>query len=286
MNRLLCVALLLSVMVATGCSYSQTVKDSWKFTKRQYYSYINTPADLDLDDKGSASSYQVALGEVVLETDTTLHGFMRAMSNADVAPGPEWVMSMFSNFPWLSDIALVGATGEVHSRFPTENTQALAIAPLLEEDPKQNMLAVRTYASLTEGQQDVYVGKPVYIDGEFRGLVVARFDMANLVQSSSADMSQIAIFSPHGTLWRGSAAPVSGLGDKDWADELLRRSSGYGGSDGSEYYWTTHYLGNMPVVYAIATSAEPVLLNADDIPSGTTASAPIPREVVNLPEEQ
>ena len=284
MNRLLCVALLLSVMVATGCSYNQTVKDSWKFTKRQYYSYINTPASLDLDDRGSASSYQVALGEVVLETDTRLHHFMRAMSNADVAPGPEWVMTMFANYPWLSDVALVGANGEVHSRFPTENQQEFVVAALLEEDPKQKMLAVRSSVDLTGGVQNIYVGKPVYNDGEFRGLVVARFDMANLVQSSAGDMSQVAIFSPYGSLWRGASAPAA-EGDKNWAEELLRRSSGYGGSSGSEFYWTTHYLGNMPVVYAIATSAVPVLANSESIPTGMTTSAPIPIETVELPEE-
>ena len=284
MNRFLSVALLLSLALSVGCSAGQTVKDSWKYTKRQYYSYINTPASLDLDDKGSASSYQVALGEVVLDIDSRLQSFMRAMNNADVAPSPEWVMQMFSSYPWLSDVALVGANGEVHSRFPTESPQDLVVEPLLAEDTKQNMLAVRSYVHTAEGVQNVYVGKPVYNDGEFRGMVISRFDMVNLVQASAGDMSMVSIFSPFGTLWKGSAAPV-GMNDKDWSKELLRRSSGYGGSGGSEFFWTTRYLGNMPVVYAISTSAEPILAKSDDIPSGTTATAPLPRDVIEIPVE-
>ncbi len=63
----------------TACGSFQSVKDSWKFTKRQYRTYLNTPAELDLDDTGSCELYELALSDAVVDVDQQLqsHGKQR-----------------------------------------------------------------------------------------------------------------------------------------------------------------------------------------------------------------
>ena len=77
MQRLLIILLLVGLSGALGCGKSQTMKDSWKFTTRQYRTYLNTPATLDMEDKGSCEPYELALGEAVLKVDDELQKLIR-----------------------------------------------------------------------------------------------------------------------------------------------------------------------------------------------------------------
>ena len=287
MYRLLILALSACVLCLAGCGYFQTTKDTWKYTKRQYYAYINKPATLDLTDTGSATPYQQALGECVSRVDESLKLFARTMENSDLSPSPQWVMETLENFPWLSGFALLNAEGQVEARFPEYDLREFDATPLIEHDPKQMMLDLRTMVQKTPGGVEIYVGKPVYINGEFRGLVVAHFDPRNLVMASSAQADMLAIISPHGELYAGSGSAAGAASVANWEKLLLDDSYGYvGGSN--EYFWLTRYLGNLPVVYVISTSAEPVTLpqvdkNASD--KASTAPTFVPVEIPEAKSE-
>ena len=121
---------------AIGCSKSQTVKDSWKFTTRQYRTYLNTPASVDLNDSGSCEVYELALGEMVLPVDMELQKLIRAMENSDHNPDQRWVMSMVQRLPWLSGVALADGQGNVVAQYPEFFAKGFDISPLLTPDPK------------------------------------------------------------------------------------------------------------------------------------------------------
>ena len=253
MSRLFLLCLLSCSFIFSGCSTSQTAKDAWKYTKRQYYSYVNTPATIDMDDVGSSEDYQLALSEHIMEVDRRIELLISKMENSDINPDQRWVMSMVSEFPWLSGVALVDENGQVISTYPPEAMKPFDATPLLEEDPKQSLTSLRSYLQDTPLGPEVYIGKPVYTDGAFRGLVVSHFDPSVLIQDCPVDSSQIAIVCPQGPIWTGSGISAS-LSSNDWSSELSRRTSGYY----NDVYWTTRYFGNMPVVYGISTSAKPI----------------------------
>lgn len=251
-TRLFLICLLACSVLVAGCSTSQTAKDAWKYTKRQYYSYLNTPATIDMDDVGSSEDFQLALSEHIMEVDRRMELLIRKMENSDISPDQRWVVDMVSQFPWLSGVALVDENGQILSHYPAEPMKPFDATPLLDEDPKQNLTSLRSYLQETALGPEMYIGKPVYTDGAFRGLVVAHFDPSVLLQECPVDSSQIAIICPQGPIWTGSA--VSGtLSSNDWSYELSKRSSGYY----NDVYWTTRYFGNLPVVYGISTSATP-----------------------------
>ena len=255
MQRVSLLALIgILTFAAIGCEKSQTVKDSWKFTTRQYRAYLNTPASVDLEDKGSCEVYEVALGEAVLSMDMELQKLMRAMENSDHNPDQSWVMSMMSRFPWLSGVALADRTGAIVAQYPEMFAKSFDITPLLEADPKQRPGALRAYAQPDENGAEIYLANPVFGGEEMRGLIVAHFDIRSLA-TMSGDPGSFIIASPAGVIWQGNYGAA--LGGVDWSQRLLKESCGLVGESASQFFWTTRYLGNLPLVYAMPTSASP-----------------------------
>lgn len=250
MYRLSSFLLFLCSLLSFGCSQNQALKDSWKYSKHQYYSYINTPATLDLNDNGKSETYERALGSNILDVDTRISQLQRAMENADSNPNQEWVLDMLNQFNWLSTVALVGVDGKVEAKYPEHTVKEFDITPLLESDPKQAFLDLRVYAQMSPLGAEVYVAKPIYMESGLRGFVVVSFDPQSLVISSSNATNTFAMISSYGLLWNNSNIPREVI-DEDWKTILKSSSSGIINHDNTRYFWTTHYLGNMPIVYTI-----------------------------------
>jgi hypothetical protein len=251
---LMVLCLLLAVL---GCQKSQTMKDSWKFTTRQYRTYLNTPASVDLADKGSCEVYELALGEAVLAVDMELQKLIRAMENSDHNPGQQWVMSMMNRFPWLSGVALVDGTGKLVARYPEYFNKTFDITPLLAPDPKQRPGALRAYAQPDPAGAEIYLANPVFGDEEMKGLIVSYFDIRALA-TLSAEPGSFAMASPVGVIWPGSFGDKGGVLDSvNWDSLLKEKSCGLIGPEGSQFFWTTRYLGNLPLVYAMPATAGP-----------------------------
>lgn len=254
-RRIILCGLCLCAFFLSGCSYNQTLKDSWKYTSRQYRSYLNTPASLDMDDTGSCEVYELALGESVMEVDGQLRNLIRAMENSDQSPDQNWVMGIMRRFPWLSGVALADPEGKPIARYPEYFMKEFDVTPLLTADPKQRIGSLRAYVQQTPLGPEVYLANPVYVGEELRGLIVAYFDPRALV-SLSSDPGSFMLASSSGVLWAGRfSAEATAVGQEEWDKVLLNKSCGTIGGSGHEFFWTTRYLGNLPIVYAIPTDA-------------------------------
>lgn len=262
MQRIASLLLAVCAFMMFGCESSQIVKDSWKFTKRQYHDYLNTPASLDLDDKGSCEVYELALGEAVMQIDAELEKLVRTMENSDHNPDENWVMYMFRRLPWLSGVALVDGEGNVVARFPEYGKEDFNPGPMIEPDPKQRLGALRGHVQIMKDGAEVYVGNPVYSGEELRGLVIAYFDPATLA-TMSRDPGSFVMASPAGIIWPGRYGGGA-LAGEDWAELLTQKSCGIVGKGDSAFFWTTRYLGNLPIVYGMPVSAAPTQVPAAD----------------------
>ncbi len=267
MHRSFFIALAAVALVCSACGQSQMVKDSWKFTKRQYSNYLNTPAELDMDDQGSCEAYELALGEAVHTIDTELQRLVRAMENSDHNPDQAWVMSMVGRFPWLSGVALVDKNGALVAQYPEHFAKVFDVTPLLEPDPKQRPGDLRAYAQITDAGPEVYIANPVYGAGaeSLRGLIVCHFD-PRMLATMTHDPGAFALASPAGLLWPGRYGAGSILATQDWAESLRKKSYGTIGDSNSGFFWTTRYIGNFPIVYALSLNAVPSSLAAEGAP--------------------
>jgi len=239
--------LLLVLMFSTGCSANQTMKDTWKGTKNVWYSYVNVPASIDYDDKGKMPDYETLFSRALMGIDTQLLALERTMQNADKPPTPEWLNSFFTQFPWVDGVVGLNAEGGMVGRAGRAE-KALDFSPLFENDPKQNLHALKGDVQDSAGEPAVLLAVPLYDGPDFLGLVVAYFEMRSLMHYSDAP-ERLIVTSPGGPLWSGLYAGA--LPNADWK-AITRNSSSGTMSDGSgSYQWVSRFLGNYPLIFAI-----------------------------------
>jgi hypothetical protein len=241
---------MVSFIVVGACESHQVLKDSWKFTRRQYVAYLNTPAGVDMDDKGGREEYEMALAEAVRAVDAELVRLIRAMENSDLRPDQEWALQMMQKFPWISGVALVGGDGVVNARYPEYFAKEFDAGPLLEADPKQRPGMLRAYVQTGKTAPEIYLGNPVYVGEEMRGVIVAHFDPAALA-SMSPDPGDFCMITPAGVVWPGRFGAAAG---ENWETVLQERSSGLTSGGDAAFFWITRYIGNLPLVYAVPVS--------------------------------
>ena len=258
MYRFLVILLAFTTLTITACGQNQKVKDSWKFTKRLYTNYLNTPATLNMSDRGSWQVYELALGEAVFSIDNELQRLVRAMENSDHNPDQDWALSMMRRFPWLSGVALVDRAGILIAQYPEHFPKPFDVTPLIEPDPKQRPGDLRAYAQISEAGPEIYIANPVYGAGAevLRGLIVCYFD-PRILATMTRDPGSFMLVSTAGVLWEGQYGPNSIVATQDWADILRKSSQGIIGNKRDGFFWTTRYVGNLPIVYAMSVSANP-----------------------------
>jgi hypothetical protein len=268
--------LILCLLTTFGCTYNQTLKDAWKFSNRQYRAYVNTPVSIDMEDTGDPEDYELALGEAVMTLDDQLQRFIRTMENGDSSPDQTWVLSLMRRFPWLSGVALVDAGGNLLARHPEYFMKEFDAGPLLEADSKQRISDLRAYVQQSPLGPEIYLAHPVFTNGELRGLIVAFFDPRALA-GVSPEAGRFMLASPAGVLWAGDlSVSETPVGQADWNTLLSHSSRGILGSSDNKFFWIVRYIGNLPLVYAISTSAVA-------LPQAMLDLEPPPEELVDAP---
>lgn len=239
-----------------GCKTPQTVKDAWKGTRSYYYEYLNTPARLNMDDRGNILDYQAELGGAIGEFDLQLQELEKALQNSDRRPDADWVTSMTTRFPWLSGIALTDEEGIPRAKVPQVFPKEFEIGNLLEVDPKQQLKDLRGFVRMYPLGPELYVGNPVYTGADFRGVIVMHFDPRVLL-SRTGDPSRVVIAGPEGILWPGmydaESLPLAGI---NWAEKVKSEYAGTVQNELGTFYWISRYVGNLPLIYAVRVQGD------------------------------
>lgn len=255
MHRYFLVLIVASLFLA-GCRTPQTIKDAWKGTRSYYYEYLNTPAQLDLADKGDAQEYQAQLGAAIAEFDLQLRELEKAMQNSDRRPDAEWVTAMTTRFPWISGIALTDEDGIPRAKVPGAFPKPFEIGNLTEVDEKQQLKDLRAFVQEHDLGPEIYLGNPVYTGADFRGVITVHFDPRVLL-SRTGDPAKVMIAGPGGVIWPGSydapATPVAGV---DWAEVVKNDYAGLVKNELGTFYWVCRYLGNLPLIYAVKVEGD------------------------------
>lgn len=238
----------------TGCGAYQPTKNVWKSTKGLWNDYVSPPASVDFDDKGDLPEEAKQLSHRMIGIDIQLAKLERAMQNADKPPTQQWLDKLFETFPWLNGFAGVKNDGTILGQQPADSMKELDFVPLLYEDKKQNSRALRTDVQPTPLGPEVFLATPLYDGPDFLGVVVAYFDMRNLV-SFSNNPEDLVVLCPTALLWPGkyefAATPMAGL---DWAKIARESSSGVCSNSNGSFFYVIRYLGNLPLIFASVKS--------------------------------
>lgn len=118
----------------------------------------------------------------------------------------------------------------------------------------KNSRALRGDVQNTPLGPEIMLAAPLYDGVDFLGIVVAYFDMRALMQYSG-NPENLVILSPHALLWPGkydfAATPLAGV---NWAETVAKSSSGTCTNATGTFYYMVRYLGNLPLVFAVAES--------------------------------
>ncbi len=259
------------LVLVTGCRPPQTVKNALKDTRSYYRAYLNTPATLDLDNKGGCEEYEVALGAAVSEFDFQLRELERVLQNSDRNPDPAWVGKITKRFPWLAGVALADNTGEARAKVPVDYPKPFEVTALTKVDTKQHLKDLRAFVQEDPLGPEIYIGNPVYSGSDFKGVVVVHFDPRTLI-ARTTDPGKFMIASPQGVLWPGLYEPASTpVAAVKWGEVVKDSSYGTISNANGTFYWVARYVGNLPLIYAIKVKGE-FPQNTDNLSALTVAN--------------
>lgn len=282
LSKRLCTLCILAALFSAGCSSNQSVKNAWKGTKGVWYTYMSPSASIDYDEKGQLDVQDLALATRMMEIDIQLAQLERVMNNADKPPTSEWMQAFFARFPWVSGFAGVKADGAIIGQEPSTPLKPLDFSPLLQEDKKQNLRALRGHVQDTPMGPEVFLAAPLYDGQDFLGVVAAHFDMRALMKYSS-NPQDLIVLSPEAVLWAGQneahATPLSGI---NWKQMVTSSTSGTVSVGGGNYYWVVRYLGNQPLIFAIPDNAAAIA--AATMGEGMPPASASPRQGVGSQE--
>ncbi len=245
--------ILFLVLFLAGCT--QGVKEYWKTTKRYYYGYINTPAELDLDvDEIPAGAEVIAIAMPAI--DAELMRFERALFALDRDPDGAWMQQFTGRHSWISGMAIIDLEGNAVNRWPDSSLKNLDFKPLVEIMPEKTTRLLRTYAQDTPLGPEVYVAVPILEAGSTARYFVAHFDPRDLM-SRAPYSSEFMVVAPDVLLWPGKyQAGATPVVNEDWSRSIRRSANGTVRNEAGEFFWVGRYLGTMPLAFAAPESGE------------------------------
>ncbi len=265
------------VMLIQGCS---TVSDSptWKKTRSLYYTYVNAPEQVSLDQQISITDAETQLATNLMKIDDQLTKFEHAFEILNLPPAVTELQGFFYKFPWIGGIILINMDGNVTGALP-EQYPLLDFSPLSELPPSQNDREARIV--IDEASQLILVGRPAYApNGEQMGIFITYFDIRSLFRYVNMDPS-IFVLAGNTPLWLGDytidQTPLDGI---DFVEATNSVARGQHSNDNGSAIWINRYFYYQPLIFSIMQQSESFSLVPDFLKSSDTEE-----EVEEISEE-
>jgi len=274
-KRVCLLVLACAVFAVCGCD---TVKPYWKSTKAFYKAHINTDPTVTMDDTGTSDASIRKLADLFTPVDARLEYLLRTLSAEDLPPDDDWCRAFLNVYPWVSGIAVLDESGHV-VRGARVNPKPVDFTPLMEFDKRYKDRKMAAAVAGDGMDKVILIGKPLNVDGEYKGILVIYFEPANLVKFAPDPASLIMVVP--GTPLSGDPGLAQALAAQNWKSKLKSNVSGDLNIGGISYLWQARYLGQLNLIYAVA--AAPHVKGA---PKAMTPTSPAPQEVVTPPTQE
>ncbi|GFK94584.1 hypothetical protein NNJEOMEG_02431 [Fundidesulfovibrio magnetotacticus] len=250
-KRVFLVLLACALFALPGCD---TVKPYVKSSKRFYKDWINTDPTIDLQNPGISDPSVRKLANLFTPVDERMEFLVRSLSAQDLPPNEEWCQGLMEAFPWLSGVAVLTDSGSVALKLPSFSMKAVDFAPLMDLGSRYKERKMAAYVAASELGAEVMIAKPLYIDSEFKGVLVAHFDMGALTKLSP-EPGQLMVLTPGSVLWGGDdTAAAETLAKLNWKNLLKSEVTGEYKIGGTSYLWQARFLAQERLVYAVAAA--------------------------------
>ena len=249
--------LALAACVLFAASACDTVKPYMKTTKKFYKEYINTDPNIDLKDPGISDPSVRKMAELFTPVDERLEFLVRALSAQDLPPEREWCQALMDSFPWLTGMAVLTDNGSITFRLPSYSLKPVDFAPLLEQEKLFKARKMAANVAAGELGAEVMIAKPLFVDNEFKGLLVAHFDPGSLARFSP-EPGQLIMVAPGAVLWAGDdSGAAQALAGLNWKNILKSDVSGEQRIGGARYLWQSRFLAQARIIYAVSAVSAP-----------------------------
>ena len=274
LKRIFLACLACALFAASGCD---TIKPYWKSTKRYYKEYVNVDPSIDLKDPGISDPSVRKLANMFTPVDERLEYLVRALSAQDLPPDREWCQAFMDSFPWLTGMAVLTESGSVSFKLPMNAIKPVDFSPLMDFDKIYKSRKMAAYIAVTELGAEILVAKPLFVDNDFKGLLVAHFDPGNLAKFSP-EPGKLIILAPGTSLWSGDdSSAAQALSKLNWKSLLKNDVSGEQRVGGTLYLWQSRFLAQERLIYAVQAASAPA--NAPKIePQPAPAPKPAPAQ--------
>jgi len=246
--RYISLTLLAATFLLAGCgawtSTKEYTKESWEATK----DYIDPPPQIDTDSYQFESPNQEKLARLFTSVDGPLTSLSRFVENTDTLPGIDWLDLLLARFPWVSRVLVTDDEGTIifmQPEIPVKKIEKPLVFKGVWRDI--HLITVVDYSDLGP---ELYIGRPYFLDTDFRGLIGVGFDPRMLL-TLSPDPKELIIIHPGGGVWtRGADVDEDALLAVPWKRILESDVQGQVKVGEKYYTWLVRYVGRDQYIYA------------------------------------
>ncbi len=239
----LCTACLALSLSLCACGIQDTT--AWKSSKDFYYTHVNGPASLSLEEPESLPSADSVLVARLMPIDNQIAQLERAFSSLSGVPNENDMAALAQRFPWVSAISMVNLEGKTLASVPPVLMKPYDPAPLLAIEAGPNPRALRAAAQETPLGPEILLARPLLDGTKPVALLIASFDIRALLPQAG-NPADLMIRTPDTVLWTGESymeeTPVA-----DWPATLKSRSYG---TLGKSTVWLVRNMADLPLIFA------------------------------------
>lgn len=242
-NSILC---LCAAILCSGClaiTDSQTYKDTKKF----YYTYVNKPAVVDYT-VAEISPIDSRLTKTFAKMDKELTQLERALDGILDITNVQAITNLFSQFSWISHVYALSPEGEVLGAIPSYVPDNANFAYIQDREIK----AREILAEIQENPlgYEIVLFRPYMMSGEIQAFLAVTFDPKSLLPYVG-DPSHVMFLSEQAPFWTGDFYYDDTPFALDWAQELKSKSYDTVSNDAYEGTWIVRYYGGQRLIYGI-----------------------------------
>ena len=241
--------ILLSVCLAFLCFGCSAITDSqtYKDTKRFYYTHINKPAEVDFS-VAEISPVDSRLTKTFAVLDKELTKLERALDGILDLGNAQAITDLFSQFPWISHIYALSPEGEIMGAIPSYVPDNANFDYIQDREIK----AREIIAEIQENPvgYEIILFRPNMLSGEIKAFLAVSFDPKSLLPFVG-DPSHVFFLSEKAPFWTGDFYYDDTPFALDWEKELKSKSYDTVSNDQYEGAWIVRNYGGQRLVYGV-----------------------------------
>lgn len=239
----------LSACLAFICFGCSTITDSqtYKDTRRFYYTHINKPAEVDFS-VAEISPIDSRLTKTFAALDKELTRLERELDGILDITNVQAITDLFSHYPWISHIYALTPEGEIMGAIPSYVPDNTSFEYIQDREIKSREIISEIHEN--PAGHEIVLFRPYMLSGEVKAFLAVSFDPKSLLPFVG-DPSHVMFLSEKVPFWTGDFYYEDTPFALDWEKELKSSSYDTVSNDKYEGAWIVRYYCGQRLVYGV-----------------------------------